>query len=153
MSLLARLLKPESVLVPLQASSKKEAVDRMVDFLSARGYAGDREDLRAAIWKRERAGSTGIGYGIAVPHAKTADCGELRLAVGLTESPIEFGSMDGAPVRLVFIMASPLDQTGPHIKALGEISRVLTDKRFRSKALKARSAEDLYLMLTREGEA
>lgn len=148
MTLLAQLLKPESVLVPLQASSKKEAVDRMVDFLAARGYAGDREDLRGAIWKRERAGSTGIGYGIAVPHAKTADCSELCLAVGLTESPIEFDSMDGAPVRLVFIMASPLDQTGPHIKALAEISRVLTDEAVRRRALRARTAEALHKVLT-----
>jgi mannitol/fructose-specific phosphotransferase system IIA component (Ntr-type) len=83
------------------------------------------------VLDREATRTTGIGNGLAIPHGKCAGVDHLVVAIGKPATPIEFESIDGRPVNLIVLLASPPDQTGPHIQALARISRLMTVDSFR----------------------
>jgi len=144
---LSEILNPACIKVPLSATNKQDALFELVDMLGTAGVVTQIQELKDAVWKREQTRTTGIGHGIGIPHGKTACLQELHMAIGLPATPIEFGAIDSKPVELIILLASPADQTGPHIQALAKISRMLTDDTFREAVKKAESAEKLYEML------
>lgn len=151
---LTDILQPDCVIVPLVASTKEQAIYALADVLVAHTPISDGAELKKAIWQREMTRTTGIGHGIGIPHGKAEGVDQLRMALGLAAEPIEFGAIDGRPVDLVILLASPVDQTGPHIQALAKISRMLTDEAFRTEMKAAASAESLYDMIAQhESEA
>ena len=104
----------------------------------------DADTLKQVVWEREQQRSTGIGEGLAIPHGKS-DCSKnLVMAVGRPGRPIEFDAVDGQPVSLVVLLASPPDKTSEHIQALGKISRLMSNPSFRVSAYSAESAEEMY---------
>lgn len=150
---LTEILKPACVKVPLDAADKEQALYELVDVLSEQCAIGDKQQLKDAVWQREQTRTTGIGHGIGIPHGKTDSLTQLNMAIGLPASPIEFGAIDGKPVDLIILLASPADQTGPHIQALAKISRLLTDDDFREALKQAQTAEQLYDMLAQQEAA
>ncbi|MFI4860195.1 MAG: PTS sugar transporter subunit IIA [Phycisphaerales bacterium JB063] len=150
---LTEILKPACVKVPLDATDKEQALYELVDVLASQCDIPDAQQLKDAVWQREQTRTTGIGHGIGIPHGKTAGLTQLNMAIGLPASPIEFGAIDGKPVELIILLASPTDQTGPHIQALAKISRLLTDDDFRDAVKQATSAEQLYDMLAQQEAA
>lgn len=144
---LTDILQPECVLVPLDASDKRQAIYALADRLVASTPIQDADELKQAIWQRETTRTTGIGHGIGIPHGKAAGVDQLRMAVGRLSKPIDFGAIDGKPVDLILLLASPQDQTGPHIQALARISRLLTDAEFRQALKEAPTPEALYEMI------
>ena len=113
----------------------------------------DRNVALDAVLTRERIQSTGTGAGIAIPHGKCTAVKEVVMAVGIAHEPIEFESVDGRPVTILFLLVSPVDQTGPHIQALAGISRLMLNEQFRHKLERAESADDVYeLLSTQESE-
>jgi len=144
---LAEILKPDCVKVPLKGNDKQSALFELVDVLAGHCDIPDVEQLKQAVWQRETIRTTGIGHGIAVPHGKTEGLSQLNMAIGLTATPLEFSSIDGKPVSLIILLASPVDQTGPHVQALAKISRMLIDDTFREAVKQAESPEKLYMML------
>ena len=144
---LTEVLRPECVKVPLAAVTKNEAIGELVDLLDQAGLLRSRDDVLRAILEREAHRSTGIGHGLAIPHGKCDRCDRLVMAIGKTDTPIDFGSLDGAPVTIIVLLASPLDQTGPHIQALARISRLMTVETTRNQIFKADSAEALYAII------
>ena len=145
--LLTDILLADSVVVPLEASDKPHAIAMLADVLGQRDDIEDADELREAVMRRESTRTTGIGHGVAIPHGKFKGCATLGMAVGKTAEPIDFDSIDGKPVDLIFLLASPEDQTGPHIQALAGISRMLTDVELRGALKRAETAEDLYRMI------
>ena len=141
------ILDSACVKVPLIAQDKESAIYELVDLLADHQDISDAQALKTAVWNRETTRTTGIGHGIGIPHGKAAGCDQLRMAVGVADPPIEFGSIDGKPVSLIFLLASPPDQTGPHIQALASISRMLTEDELRQAMQQARNAEALYHMI------
>lgn len=141
------ILHPECVKVPLAAQNKQEAIFELVDLLAEHGLVGNREELKQTVWQREMTRTTGIGHGVAIPHGKAAGVSRLALAVGKTAQPLEFNAIDGRPVELIFLLASPADQTGPHIQALASISRILADPAFRAAMRAAGTAQELYQLI------
>ena len=150
---LTEILTPACVKVPLDASDKEQALYELVDLLAAHTTIGDPQPLKQAVWAREQARTTGIGHGIGIPHGKTDGLRELNMAIGIPSTPLEFGAIDGKPVELIILLASPTDQTGSHIQALAKISRLLTDDDFRDTIKKAESAGQLYDMLAQQEAA
>jgi len=138
-----------SARVPLKATNKIDAITELVDLLAEQGGVTDRDKVLKAVLDRETTRSTGIGYGLAVPHGKCTGCPRLTMAVGKPEKPIEFDSTDGKPVELIVLLASPPDQTGPHIQALARISRLMLLDEFRGQVLAAGSAEEVYDIIAR----
>ncbi len=151
---LTEILQPDCVKVPLEATEKQAAIFELAGLLAARTDIADVERLKQAVWQREQTRTTGIGHGIAIPHGKCAGCDRLRMAIGRAAQPIEFGAVDRKPVDLIILLASPLDQTGPHIQALARISRMLTEESLRTALKQAPSAEELYdLIVQHEAQA
>jgi fructose-specific phosphotransferase system IIA component len=151
--ILTQILQPSCIRVPLEGKDKNSAITELVDLLDAHGLLQDRDVVLEAVLARERTRSTGIGSGIAIPHGKCNAVKELVMAIGITAEPIEFESVDGKPVKIVILLASPSDQTGPHIQALAKISRLMLDGQFKEALEKAGSAEDAYeLMSSKENE-
>ena len=141
---LTSLLTPECIRIPLQSTDKKGAIFELADLLVEQTDVEDPEDLKAAIWKRETTRTTGIGGGIAVPHGKTDGVDSLRMAIGRTREPLDFGSIDGKPVELIILLASPIDQTGPHITALSKISQILIDVAVRGQMKACTNGQEMY---------
>ena len=138
------ILRADCVKLPLAATTKQEAIYELVDLLADRGIIANREELKNTVWQREMTRTTGIGHGVAIPHGKVSDCKSLTLAIGKTSKPIEFNAVDKKPVELIFLLVSPIDQTGPHIQALASISRLLINPSFRAAVRGASSSQELY---------
>ncbi|MEX2173349.1 MAG: PTS sugar transporter subunit IIA [Pirellulaceae bacterium] len=107
----------------------------------------DVDGIVAAIMKREELGSTGIGRGVAVPHTKHASVEKLVGTIGVSGEGIDFNSLDGDKVHLFFLLVSPPDRPGDHLRALENISRQLRDDTFCRFLKQAKSSKDIHLLL------
>jgi mannitol/fructose-specific phosphotransferase system IIA component (Ntr-type) len=144
----ADILSPASVLAPLDAATREDAVERLVEALGCSAGAADALRLRDAVLARELAGSTGIGAGVAIPHARTPGLKAPRLAVGRAERPLDFKSADGQPVTLVFLLAVPESDPKSHLKVLAALSRLAGDKKLLRALHKADGAAGLFAALS-----
>jgi mannitol/fructose-specific phosphotransferase system IIA component (Ntr-type) len=137
---LTDLLTIEHIRIPLHSGSKEDVLRELVD-VAMDGIAGaDQDDVLRAVQHREAVLSTGIGYGVAVPHGKTGAMASLRMAAGRSVAPIPFDAHDGQPVQLFFLLVGPEAAAGPHIKALSRISRLVRRDEVRSRLLDAPDA-------------
>lgn len=141
---LTEILKPENIKVPLAAKTKTEAISELVDLLAKNGEVTDSKKVLDSVLERESTRTTGIGNGLAIPHGKCNGVSHLVMAIGRPAQPIDFQAIDGRPVNLIWLLASPPDQTGPHIHALARISRLMTIDRFRQALAAAQTPQDLY---------
>ncbi len=141
---LTKILTPDRIRVPLQATDKTGVITELVDLLVQVGGLAERSAALAAVLKREADRSTGIGYGLAIPHGKSDGCDRLVMAAGKPARPIDFQSVDGRPVTFVVLLVSPPDQTGPHIQALARISHLMNDERFRLAVEQAQTGDELF---------
>lgn len=139
----------EAIHPDLSASDKEGVIRELVDNLVRAGRInGDESDsIVQAIMKREELGSTGIGRGIAVPHTKHPSVSRLTGTVGVSQGGVDFQSLDGEPVQLFFLLVSPPDRPGDHLRALENISRQLRDDMFCKFLKQARTAEDIQTLL------
>jgi fructose-specific phosphotransferase system IIA component len=136
-------IKKTAVLMRMNSRDKPGAIEELVDLLCSAYRLRDREAILEAILSREEKASTGIGMGLAVPHAKTAVVDKLYVAFGLSPEGIDFNSADGEKSHLFFIMVSPKDRTGPHIQALAGISRLVKHEEVREGLMSCRDAKEL----------
>ncbi len=139
----------EAILPDLKAASKEAAIRAMVVSLSTTGTikAADQEGIIAAILKREELGSTGIGKGVAVPHTKHPSVDRLVATVALSRAGVEFSSLDGEDVHILFLLVSPPDRPGDHLRALENISRHLRNDNFCNFLKQAQTAESVVELL------
>lgn len=138
------ILSKDSIKVPFDVDDKTSAIDGLIELLGEQGHIDDVDEVKHVVWERENQRSTGIGEGIAIPHGKSDKINKLVLAIGIPTNPIEFGSIDGKPVKLLALLISPTDRIAEHIQALGRISRLMSSEEFRESACTATSAEELY---------
>lgn len=141
------ILAPECIKAPLVSKDKRGVIEELVDVLAAAGRVTDAPSLKDAVWTREMTRTTGIGHGLAIPHGKSAGMPALAMAIGRPASPMDFQAIDGQPVRLIVLLASPPDRTSDHIQALARISRLMTMDAFRERIYAAPSAADIYGLL------
>ena len=133
------------------ASTDKPGVLRELTQLLASQVGVDAEALHAAVLVRERKLSTGIGHGIAIPHAKSPLLDRLYLVCGSAPAGIEFDSLDGAPVHLLFLLMGPESAASDHVKALSQIAGVVRRESLRRDLVEASSAEE-FRQILREAE-
>lgn len=141
------ILTPECIKAPLAAGDKRGVIDELVDVLAAVKKVGDAAALKEAVWTRELTRTTGIGHGLAIPHGKSTGLGALAMAIGKPAKPMDFQAIDGQPVRLIVLLASPPDKTSDHIQALARISRLMTMDDFRNKIYAAQTSGEIYELL------
>jgi fructose-specific phosphotransferase system IIA component len=141
---LNEILKPQNIKIPLDARTKADAIAELVNVLAASGDVTDAKKVLDAVLEREATRTTGIGNGLAIPHGKCAGTNDLVMAIGRAATPIDFQAIDGRPVTIIWMLASPPDKTGPHIHALARISRLMTMDKFRAALLNAKTAQEAY---------
>lgn len=143
-------LHPRAVKVPLDAATRDDAIRELVGLLVGSGAvpAGEAPALIDAVLAREQQRSTGIGEGLAVPHAKSQGIGGIAMAAGTLREPVDFRSIDRQPVRLVCMIVAPPDRIADHIQALARVSRLFSSAHAREAAFGAASAEALRAIFT-----
>ncbi len=147
---LTEILKPQNIKVPLAATNKTDAIKELIDLLAASGEVTDAKRVLDAVLDREATRTTGIGNGLAIPHGKCTGATNLVMAVGKAATPIDFQSIDGRPVSLIWLLSSPPDKTGPHIHALARISRLMTIDKFRQALLAANTSQEMYDIIVQQ---
>lgn len=148
---LADLLVPGAVFAGVKATSKKQLLIHLAAQASKLTGLDERRVLEA-ILERERLGSTGLGGGIAIPHAKLPSVQSVMGVFMQLESPIDFDSLDGKPVDLVFLLLAPEDAGAEHLKALARVSRLFRDQAAVAKLRGSSSSDALYALLTAHGQ-
>lgn len=147
------ILSSECVKAPLEGADKRAVINELVDVLAAAGRVQDADALKEAVWTREQTRTTGIGHGLAIPHGKSAGMTSLAMAIGKPAEPMDFEAVDGKPVHLVVLLASPPDRTSDHIQALARISRLMTMDDFRESIYRAETAAEIWELLEQEETA
>lgn len=145
----ADFICPEAIRADLAAVDKEGTIREIVKALEEAGKieAGESESIIKAILKREELGSTGIGRGVAVPHTKHPSVDRLIGTVAVSRQGVDFTSLDGETVNLFFLLISPPDRPGDHLRALENISRQLRDDTFCRFLKQAKSPTDIQLLL------
>ena len=142
-------LAPAAVIPALRASSKKQALQELAE-VAARLTGLEERTIYEVLLQRERLGSTGIGDGVAIPHAKLARLDSIFGLVARLDKPIDFEALDGQPVDLMFVLLAPEEAGADHLKALARIARVVREPGMSDRIRATRDAEALYALLTSE---
>ena len=142
---LTEIIDESCIKIPLQKRSKRGLIKEMVDLLADAGKIADKEkdNVLKSILEREKLMSTGVGKGVAIPHAKSDGVDRLMAAFGKTAEDIDFQALDNKPVRLIFLLVGPEENPSLHIKALSRISRLTSHKRFRQKLRNVKSPNEV----------
>lgn len=143
-----------AVTADLKSTSKKEVVAELVDLLVSSGVIEKkiRTKVIDVLMAREALGSTAVGQGIAIPHAKSEHVTKLHASLGVSKAGVDFDSLDGEPVNIFFLLVAPIESAGPHLKALARISRLLKDKYYRDNLKNAKDAKDILALLAQEDD-
>ncbi len=147
---LMEILSGKSVVVGLKGQDKREILEELVDVLEVGDKITDREKVLEAVLQREEIMSTGIGHSIAIPHGKSEFVKELGGVLGIKSEGVEFDSLDGQPTFIFFLLVSPMDVSGPHIKALARISRLLKGEDFRQRLIESQDSGSAIQILEEE---
>ena len=145
------VLQKEAIIDDLKSQNKKGILEELVDPL-VQITGMNAEDLVRVLMERERLGSTGIGGGIGIPHGKIKDLQSLVLGFGLSRKGIDFESIDGEPTHIFFVLITPEDSTGLHLKLLARISRILKNDHFKERLLNATDREEIFEIIKQEDE-
>jgi len=146
---LSELIQEEVIKVGLTARDKWEAIEELVDVLVAAHEIrlADRPAVIEAVNVRERSFSTGLKYGLAVPHGSVDCVGEILAALGTSQEGIPFESADGLPARLVILLVIPKNSFQQHVRTLAGVSRLATGPELRERVLAARTARELAAVI------
>lgn len=144
--LLTELLTPDRIVVPLAATDKHAVLAELARHLVKRSGGGVDEVL-AAVLEREAVLSTGIGFGVALPHARCAAVSELTLVGGSTFNGVAYDGLDGEPVRLFFMIVGPEESAGLHVKVLGRIARLIRSEAVRRDLIEARTPDAFHAVI------
>jgi PTS system nitrogen regulatory IIA component len=141
----------------LSPVSKKQLLQEMAEMAVACGAVNGRalkpRDVVSAVMERERLGSTGVGSGVAIPHARLEGLDGVKAVFARLDTPIEYDAIDDRPVDLVVLLLAPANAGGEHLKALAQVSRLLRREDMRGRLRNAPNAESLHLLLTEKKEA
>ncbi len=146
------ILCEECVVPDLQAEDRDGVIKELLDALVKAGQikAEDEPKILEELINREELGSTAIGNGIAIPHAKSDRVDKLVAAFGISHKGVDFKALDGEKVYLFFLLVAPKEAAGPHLKALAKITRLLKDKNFRALLMQAKTKEEALKLIEEE---
>jgi PTS system nitrogen regulatory IIA component len=150
MGLLKDLLQDELIIEEIRATEKTDVLREFARLLKSAGRIASEEELVRVLTERELLGSTAIGQGVAIPHGRLNGIPEMILAFGRSSRGVEFQSQDAKPVYLFFLIVTPDDQPGEHLKALARISRIVKNPDLRADLMRASHRQDIQRLLYEE---
>lgn len=134
----------------LKSKTKEGILNELSELMIKSSNIVNKEVIKKALIDRENIGSTGIGKGIAIPHAKTDGASKLTVAFGISKEKIDFDSLDGEGVNIFFVFASPIEESQIYLKVLARISRLIRDEKFRNKLLSCKEKEEVIRFISEE---
>lgn len=146
------ILGKESIVVNLQVSNKDELLDKMLELAAKSGKVINLEAAKADVLERERVLSTGVGKGIAMPHAKTNAIKETTSSLATLKPPLDYDSLDGNPVDIVFLLLGKENDVGNHLRLLSKISRYLNQESFRSRLKECSDTDEAIELFSESGK-
>lgn len=145
-----KILNEELVSPDLQSEGKEDVLNEMADILVHSNFIKDKKQLLNKLMERESIETTGIGHGVAIPHARTESVDGLAMCFGVSHKGIDYNSLDNKPVHIIFLIASNEENKNNYIKLLARISRICRKESFRSKVQEARTSEDVLKVFQEE---
>jgi PTS system nitrogen regulatory IIA component len=149
---LKQILSRDSIIASLKSQTKPEVLTELAALLSKRAPEVPQDEIVRVLLEREGLGSTGIGNGVAIPHGKVHQLGQIITAFGRSLTGIPYDSQDGKPAHIFFALLAPENAASLHLKALARLSRLLKDVHFRNKLLEARDEGELFQQIIEEDE-
>lgn len=143
-------LDKKAIKSDLESQTKEEVLEELTTLIEKTGKVSDKEEFLRVVREREELGSTGIGYNIAIPHARSSGIKSLVGAFGISKKGIDFDALDKEPVYLFFMLAAPKDAGGDYLKALAIISRFLRGRKSRHSLMKAETVKDIEEIIKKE---
>jgi len=147
---LTNLLQPELIKLELEQKTMPAALEELISLLMEGNRVKDRDGFTRAVLDREAQRSSGIGRGVAIPHARNEAIGQPSIAFGRSRAGIDWQALDHAPVHLVFLLATPMNAGADHLKALARLARILRHNEHRQAFLDADSKDEIIQII---GEA
>src|SRR4030095_5636004 len=144
------ILSADVIAVNIEAADKEDGIKKLIDLAAKSNKILDLEKVTRTIFEREKLVSTGVGKGFAIPHGKTDGISDVVAAFGITKDPIDFDSIDGEPVRFIFLLIGKENLLNTHIKLLSRISRLMNKDEFRERLLEAKTPEDVLEIFKEE---
>lgn len=147
-------LNERAISADLKSQDKNSSIRELTELLVKAGgiKPKDKERVIEVLLNREALGSTGVGQGIAIPHGKCDAVSELIGAFAISKTGVNFDSLDGEPAYIFFLLIAPIESSGPHLKALARISKLLKDKYFREALKNAENEKTLLKIIKEEDE-
>ena len=136
------LLTKESIDLNVKASNKKDVIEKAVDLMEHNGNIKDKAEYLKLVMKREEEGTTGVGEEIAIPHGKGEVIAKPGLAAMVIPDGVDFESLDGKPIKLLFLIAAPDNKENVHLEVLSRLSTLLMDEKFRKELINAKTKEE-----------
>ena len=149
---IGELLDRNAIALRVSAANKRQAL-ALVAEIAARNLGLDAADILDALAERELAGSTGVGHGVAAPHARLEGLERMRGVFVRLDQPVAFESVDEQPVDLIFALFAPVDAGAEHLRALARVSRLLRQADLREQLRQARNADAVHALLVHDGGA
>jgi len=148
MKRLSDALRKEFIHLGLIARSREEALRELIHRLSAAKVVTDEETFFEAVMAREQLQSTGIGGGVAIPHARSKGIKRLTVVLGRYDRGVDFAALDGKPVQLIFLVAAPQDAAGAYIQTVAKVARLVKSRTHKGKLLEAKSSEEVAELIS-----
>ncbi|MDO8747718.1 MAG: PTS sugar transporter subunit IIA [Candidatus Omnitrophota bacterium] len=151
---IADFLSKKAITADLKAVKKEDVLKELVELLAASEdiEKKNRNKLVEQLMAREALGSTAIGQGVGIPHAKSECVNKLVAGFGISQKGVDFDSLDGEKVYIFFLLIAPIDSAGPHLKALARISRLLKDKYFRDSLKECKDEKSILKIILQEDD-
>ena len=146
------LLKPQSILLNADPVTKADAIYTLGELMDKGGYLTDKAEYLKAVFAREESGSTGLGDGIATPHAKSAGVKEPGLAAMVVPNGVDFEALDGQPSRLFFMIAAPEGAADTHVEVLSKLATMVIDPDFKEALIQAATVDRFLDLITAKEE-
>jgi len=150
MATIKNLLQDDLIIENIEATDKNGVLREFARLLKIKGKIEDEENLVRVLTEREALGSTGIGDGVAIPHGKLENVSDIIVAFGRSTSGVEYQSLDAKPVFLFFLLVTPDDRPGDHLKTLARISRILKSSALRTSLRQASGRREMRILLFEE---
>lgn len=139
-------LNKKAILI-LDVSTRDDVIEQMIDRAGADGHLMDKESFLQGILNREQVVSTGIGMGVALPHAKNPTIDHFFIVVAVLKKGVDWKALDGAPVRIVFMIGGPDDKQTEYLRVLSSITEVIKDEELRKKMISAQNPDSIITLL------
>lgn len=146
------LLDSSAILADLEVKNKEDLLNKMVDSLRERVSPDQLEKIRSSVFEREGIMSTGVGKNLAIPHGKTKSIEQNYASFAILHKPVDYDSIDGEPVKMVFLLAGPDSKNSTHIKLLSRISRLMNSSTFRENLSACSTEQEIYEVFHQEEE-